>query len=185
MDELSLVPLGNLPNFDLHIDPITPEKLPDTDDKQKRRRPMNAFLLFCKDKREEVRIQNPNLKNVEISTILAEQWRNLEESEKEKYKQNYAEQQQIFKQDFPDYRYEKSHSKRNDMKNRINQTKPIFNVLDVKTLVSMPPEEIKTYIYFLSSQSVDPQNQQEVAPHLVENFHDERMIGDMFTPNHT
>ena len=49
------------------------------------RRPMNAFLIFCKRHRGVVRERYPNLENRSITKILGEWWANLEPSEKASY----------------------------------------------------------------------------------------------------
>lgn len=49
------------------------------------RRPMNAFLIFCKRHRGVVRDRYPHLENRSITKILGEWWANLEPSEKASY----------------------------------------------------------------------------------------------------
>jgi hypothetical protein len=49
------------------------------------RRPMNAFLIFCKRHRGVVRDRYPNLENRSITKILGEWWANLEQTEKASY----------------------------------------------------------------------------------------------------
>lgn len=49
------------------------------------RRPMNAFLIFCKRHRGVVRDRYPHLENRSITKILGEWWANLEQPEKASY----------------------------------------------------------------------------------------------------
>lgn len=49
------------------------------------RRPMNAFLLFCKKHRGLVKEMYPNLENRNITKILGEWWSNLNPEEKEPF----------------------------------------------------------------------------------------------------
>lgn len=49
------------------------------------RRPMNAFLIFCKRHRSVVRDKYPNLENRSITKILGEWWANLDKEEKACY----------------------------------------------------------------------------------------------------
>jgi hypothetical protein len=49
------------------------------------RRPMNAFLIFCKRHRGVVRDRYPHLENRSITKILGEWWANLEPPEKASY----------------------------------------------------------------------------------------------------
>ena len=46
------------------------------------RRPMNAFLIFCKRHRSMVREKNPDLDNRSVTRILGDLWANLKEDEK-------------------------------------------------------------------------------------------------------
>lgn len=52
---------------------------------QRARRPMNAFLLFCKRHRSLVRQEHPRLDNRGATKILADWWAVLEPTEKQKY----------------------------------------------------------------------------------------------------
>lgn len=52
---------------------------------QRARRPMNAFLLFCKRHRSLVRQEHPRLDNRGATKILADWWAVLEPGEKQKY----------------------------------------------------------------------------------------------------
>lgn len=49
------------------------------------RRPMNAFLIFCKRHRSLVREKNPHLDNRSITRILGDIWANLGTEEKSTY----------------------------------------------------------------------------------------------------
>lgn len=60
----------------------------ETDDEspeQRARRPMNAFLLFCKRHRSLVRQEHPRLDNRGATKILADWWAVLDPKEKQKY----------------------------------------------------------------------------------------------------
>ena len=54
-------------------------------DKRDVRRPMNAFLIFCKRHRSIVREKNPDLDNRSVTRILGDLWANLKEEEKSMY----------------------------------------------------------------------------------------------------
>ena len=49
------------------------------------RRPMNAFLIFCKRHRTLVREKNPHLDNRSVTRILGELWASLPVEEKSTY----------------------------------------------------------------------------------------------------
>eukprot|EP00061_Rhincodon_typus_P015938 g43888.t1 len=57
----------------------------DDSSEQRARRPMNAFLLFCKRHRSLVRQQHPRLDNRGATKILADWWSVLDPKEKQKY----------------------------------------------------------------------------------------------------
>ena len=49
------------------------------------KRPMNAFLIFCKQHRGVVREKNPNVDNRAVTRILGDLWANLDVDEKSTY----------------------------------------------------------------------------------------------------
>jgi len=49
------------------------------------KRPMNAFLIFCKRHRGVVREKNPNVDNRAVTRILGDLWANLDVDEKSIY----------------------------------------------------------------------------------------------------
>ena len=55
------------------------------------KRPMHAYMWFCKDKRDEVKatLKDPSI--TEISKKLGEAWKLLSDDEKEPYSQQAAE----------------------------------------------------------------------------------------------
>ncbi|KAI2530750.1 BBX isoform 20, partial [Pan troglodytes] len=57
----------------------------DESPEQRARRPMNAFLLFCKRHRSLVRQEHPRLDNRGATKILADWWAVLDPKEKQKY----------------------------------------------------------------------------------------------------
>lgn len=63
----------------------TTEEVEEDSSEQRARRPMNAFLLFCKRHRSLVRQEHPRLDNRGATKILADWWAVLEPNEKQKY----------------------------------------------------------------------------------------------------
>jgi upstream-binding transcription factor len=49
------------------------------------KRPLSAYLLFCKEKREQVKTDHPEMKSKDIMKKLGEMWSELKEKEKKKY----------------------------------------------------------------------------------------------------
>ena len=60
-------------------------------DPNKPKRPPSGFLLFCTNKRMELKAQRPDLKaGPEMQAMLGEMWRNISEEEKAPYTAEYA-----------------------------------------------------------------------------------------------
>lgn len=55
--------------------------------KKESNRTPSAYILFCKNKREEVKSSNPDLKTTEITSKLGKMWSSLDEKSKKKYKE--------------------------------------------------------------------------------------------------
>ncbi|XP_041749704.2 HMG box transcription factor BBX isoform X2 [Coregonus clupeaformis] len=72
---------------------------------QRARRPMNAFLLFCKRHRSLVRQQHPRLDNRGATKILADWWAVLEPKEKQKYTDMAKEYKDAFMKANPGYKW--------------------------------------------------------------------------------
>ena len=53
--------------------------------KRSMKRPMNAFLIFCKRQRGHVREKNPHVDNRSVTRILGDLWANLDVDEKSVY----------------------------------------------------------------------------------------------------
>ena len=80
-----------------------PGKTADIDLGQPPKRPLSSYFHFLADARPGVVAANPNLKGKEIVKELGEQWRNLDDKEKEKYnqmnikdKERYAKEMDAF-----------------------------------------------------------------------------------------
>ncbi|XP_062869772.1 HMG box transcription factor BBX [Trichomycterus rosablanca] len=72
---------------------------------QRARRPMNAFLLFCKRHRSLVRQEHPRLDNRGATKILADWWAVLEPGEKQKYTDMAKEYKDAFMKANPGYKW--------------------------------------------------------------------------------
>ncbi|XP_060079857.1 uncharacterized protein LOC132559255 isoform X2 [Ylistrum balloti] len=79
-------------------------EVPDVDRKEVRR-PMNAFLIFCKRHRTMVREKNPHLDNRSVTRILGDLWANLQEEEKSQYTDLAKQYKDAFMKANPDYKW--------------------------------------------------------------------------------
>jgi len=55
------------------------------------KRPVNAYMFFTKEKRDQVRAKYPDLPMVDVSKKLGAMWKLLEDNEKETYQKMAAE----------------------------------------------------------------------------------------------
>ncbi|XP_041981108.1 uncharacterized protein LOC121734593 [Aricia agestis] len=79
----------------------------DTEPAHHARRPMNAFLIFCKRHRSVVRDKYPNLENRSITKILGEWWANLDKEEKAGYTGLAKQYKDAFFSANPDFKWYK------------------------------------------------------------------------------
>ncbi|NWT34964.1 BBX factor, partial [Cardinalis cardinalis] len=77
----------------------------DESSEQRARRPMNAFLLFCKRHRSLVRKEHPRLDNRGATKILADWWSILDPKEKQKYTDMAKEYKDAFMKANPGYKW--------------------------------------------------------------------------------
>ena len=87
-----------------------------SDDRQRERqsqvkRPMNAFMLWSKEKRRKISSVDPSLHNSHISKILGEEWKRLPTREKDPYIKQSKMLMEKHKQDHPDYHYKPRQNK--------------------------------------------------------------------------
>ncbi|XP_041373690.1 HMG box transcription factor BBX-like [Gigantopelta aegis] len=74
-------------------------------DKKDVRRPMNAFLIFCKRHRAIVREKHPDLDNRSVTKILGDLWANLGEDDKSVYTKLAKQYKDAFMKANPDYKW--------------------------------------------------------------------------------
>ena len=70
-------------------------------------RPLNQFFIFKNTKYPELKKLNPNLKVLELSKLIAQEWRKLDEGEKLVYKLKADEMQKKHLEKFPNYKYKR------------------------------------------------------------------------------
>ncbi|XP_034034748.1 HMG box transcription factor BBX isoform X2 [Thalassophryne amazonica] len=83
----------------------TTEEAEEESTEQRARRPMNAFLLFCKRHRSLVRQEHPRLDNRGATKILADWWAVLDPGEKQKYTDMAKEYKDAFMKANPGYKW--------------------------------------------------------------------------------
>ena len=77
---------------------------PVDEDKPKPKRSRNAkklnpYFIFCKERRSELHSKHPSTPSREITKLLAEEWKNMNESEKKKYVDKHKSVEEETKKD--------------------------------------------------------------------------------------
>ncbi|SPO03907.1 uncharacterized protein DNG_06590 [Cephalotrichum gorgonifer] len=85
----------------LPIDGIVPQQSQRT----RTRRPPNAYILYRKDRHEEVKAANSGISNNEISIILGKRWNEEDPTIRQEYKNRAAAIRESFMKANPNYRY--------------------------------------------------------------------------------
>ncbi|KAK6173978.1 hypothetical protein SNE40_017341 [Patella caerulea] len=114
-------------------------------DKKDVRRPMNAFLIFCKRHRSMVREKNPDLDNRSVTRILGDLWANLGNEKKSVYTTLAKQYKDAFMKANPDYKWhnpDKIHQPPVKMATRPTNARVLKNEVDINMDGSIVPGKL-------------------------------------------
>lgn len=111
------------------------------------KRPMNAFLLFCKRQRSLVREKYPTLENRGITKILGDLWSKLDKEQKSEYTDLARQHKEAFMKANPDFRWCKTPSVSNINDNvNINDTNSMDLMLSNRQQLGAPKPPKKRFL---------------------------------------
>lgn len=80
------------------------------------KRPMNAFMVWSKERRKELAQENPRMHNSELSKKLGAEWKALSDGDKRPYIEEAKKIREMHMVEFPDYRYRPRRKPKNPFK---------------------------------------------------------------------
>jgi hypothetical protein len=93
------------------------------------KRPLSAYILFCKDHRDEIKNKNPNFKITEITVALGEMWKNVSDKKRKEYQEMADSDKTRYAEEMADYtpptkEENETKSRRTRTKKEKNESKP-------------------------------------------------------------
>ncbi|OHT08323.1 HMG box family protein [Tritrichomonas foetus] len=156
--------------------PATPP-IESTQKTEKPKRPPNAYNLFFMENQATLKSENILLSGNQVSQELGKRWKEMNEEQRRPYIERAAAIREKFKQENPDYHYEKKADKkklkrprnleRNTIMNENTDSHFTFDVLSfvMSSMISQSVFQNKALINSINS-SVTP----DLLPILLQNF---------------
>ena len=104
------------------------------------KRPMNAFMVWSKERRKELAQENPRMHNSELSKKLGAEWKALSETDKRPYIDEAKKIREQHMIEYPHYRYRPRRKPKNPFKGRMTVESPYT----MPNLPSTPASSVAT-----------------------------------------
>uniref|UniRef100_A0A8C8RRU8 Transcription factor SOX-7 n=1 Tax=Pelusios castaneus TaxID=367368 RepID=A0A8C8RRU8_9SAUR len=141
-------------------------------------RPMNAFMVWAKDERKRLAVQNPDLHNAELSKMLGKSWKSLSPSQKRPYVEEAERLRVQHMQDYPNYKYRPRRKKQ--VKRICKRVDPGF----LSTSMDSYPYGLPTPPEMSPLDVIDPEQSFFSSP-CQEEHHHPHMTGASYSPEYS
>lgn len=111
------------------------------------KKPMTGFIIFCNEKRETVRTDNPDVKITEITKILGQAWNALTDAQKEPYHQAATAEKVRYEQEM------KQFSEKGFYINAKGQNSADLYQPKLSDDIVQPKKGLSSYIFFSLEES--------------------------------
>eukprot|EP00466_Bigelowiella_natans_P010225 jgi/Bigna1/86594/estExt_fgenesh1_pg.C_120032 len=102
---------------------------------RKPKRPLSAFFLFLNDHRAACRKENPDAKIGEITKILSQKWKGLNDGEKKKYEDKNKEDKTRYQKELAEYERRNRGQKQKQKLEEVDPTELILPAAKVKKIM--------------------------------------------------
>ncbi|CAH3117421.1 transcription factor Sox-14 [Pocillopora verrucosa] len=124
------------------------------------KRPMNAFMVWSKEKRKAMAKENPKMHNSEISKVLGAQWKLMKDQDKRIYQEEAKRLQEKHSQEHPDYKYK---PRRRKQKQIMKKTTYSFPYPGTEPAVHPAAMKLTAYPPSMAPDSMYPQYHYQMA----------------------
>lgn len=128
------------------------------------KRPPNAFILYCLENRQEMRSRHPELPNIEVTKMLGDNWKALDEAARRPYKEKARDLQAEFKNSNPEYKYVKARQRRTTQEMLLHQNSQAYEMDNSVNLAHRTALQILQVFQSLAQNTASHQTGQAQAP---------------------
>lgn len=102
---------------------------------------VNAYILFSRDNRDDVKVENPDMKAIDITKKLAEMWRDSDEELKQEYKEKSEQDKERYVKELETYVPKEGFQNPKEKKTKSKKTKKIG-----------PKKPLNAYMWFCNDK---------------------------------